>query len=206
MKIVNPLHIVFLVAVITSCAYSQSRQGQTISRPGKTDWRVFAPAGMGFRIEVPAKPHRNDDLYGDRDPEGYKLIRVYESSESSFANRAYQIIVLFPSRTRIEREGANKLAGLEFTIGGDDAEPESVSSIRLNGLKGTEFIYHLADADRLGHRKGWIIDARTRIFILIYAADSASGIESSEATRFFNRFKVFGIRATPNTRLERTRR
>jgi hypothetical protein len=89
-----------------------------------------------------------------------------------------------------EDRGRNKLAGLEFTIGGDDAEPASESNIVLNGLKGKEFIYHFPNDVRLGHRKGRIIDARTRIFVLIYATDSASGLEYSDAARFFSSFKV----------------
>lgn len=145
---------------------------------------------MGFKIEVPAKPHRNDDEYGDTDPKGYKLIRVYEPSKSSVSDSVYQIIVLVPSRTMRQTEDINALAGLEFTIGGDDAKPASESSINVHGLKGKEFIFHFPNAERLGHRKGRIIDARTRIFVLIYAANSASGLESSEATRFFNSFKV----------------
>jgi hypothetical protein len=193
LKIVNLLHIVFLIVVITACAYSQSRQGQTSSRAGKTGWQLFAPAGMGFSIEVPVKPNRNDDEYGDRDPKGYKLIRVYESSKSSVTGSVYQIIVLFPSRIMRQTEDTNALAGLEFTIGGDDAQPASQSSISVHGLKGKEFIYHFPRAERLGHRKGRIIDARTRIFVLIYAADSASGLESSEATHFFNSFKVSSV-------------
>lgn len=182
---------VILVAVITCWGQPQLVQGQKSSGAGGTSWTVFAPAGMGFRIEVPAKPLRNDTEYGDTDPKGYKLIRTYESSESSLAGRAFQIIVLVPSKTmQEENRGTNKIAGLEFTIGGDDARPISASNITVDGLQGKEFIYHLPDAERLSHRKGRIIDARRKLFVLIYATDSASGLESSDAARFFNSFKV----------------
>jgi hypothetical protein len=131
LKVVSSFCIVILVAG-SICS------GQTQSAPSeKTSWEVFAPAGMRFRIEVPAKPHRNDNEYGDTDPKGYKLIRVYEPCESCLTHSAYQIIVLVPSKSMQEKvRGMNKLAGLEFTIGGDDAEPASESNIVLNGLKG----------------------------------------------------------------------
>ena len=91
---------------------------------------------------------------------------------------------------RKENGGANKLGGLEFTIGGDDAKPAMESRIKVNGLDAKEFIYHFPDAETLGHRKGRIIDARTKIFILIYATNTASGLDSASAARFSNSFKI----------------
>ena len=94
---------------------------------------------MGFKIEVPSKPHRIDDLYGDTDPNGYSAIYSYAGSQSSPHRREYQIIVLIPSEGMLkENPRGNELGGLQFTIGGDDAEPTSQSSIRVNGLKGRD--------------------------------------------------------------------
>jgi hypothetical protein len=130
-------------------------------------------------------------LYGDTDPNGFKSVDVIGSRESRHANSAYQIIVLVPSEgMRKEEGGANKLSGLEFTIGGDDAEPASESLITVNGFNGKEFIYHFAGAESLGHRKGRIIDAQTRIFVLIYATNTPASLNSSAAARFFKSFKI----------------
>ena len=193
----NPLKVIgalatALILTIGCSGYAQTEQRRTKSnRIGKSSWQVFSPAGMGFRIEVPSKPHRIDDLYGDADPNGYSSIDVYGVSQSSPLRREYQIIVLVPSEGMLKEDSrGNKLGGLQFTIGGDDAEPTSQSSIRVNGLKGREFIYDFPNAEALGHRKGQIIDAGKKIFILIYATDASSDLNSSATGRFFMSFKT----------------
>ena len=178
-----------MLAIVCS-GYAQTKRASThSSRTGKSSWRVFAPRRMGFRIEFPAKPHRIDDLYGDT--EGYKSVDVYGVSQLVPIRKEYQVIVLVPSEEMSKgNPDENKLWGLKFTIGGDDAVPTRQSDIRVNGLKGKEFIYDFPDADALGHRKGRIIDARRRIFVLIYATNTASDLNSSAAARFFDSFKA----------------
>lgn len=181
MKLAN-IFSLGLVLTLAPCSLTQTR---------KSSWQVFAPAGRGFRIEVPSKPHPIKNEYGDIDPKGYKAIYVYGPKKSVSFKQAYEIIVLVPSLAmRKQNGGANKLGGLEFTIGGDDAEPARESPVKVNGLDAKEFIYHSPDAETLGHRKGRIIDARTKIFILIYATNTASGLDSPSATRFFNSFEI----------------
>lgn len=184
MKLVSALTVVLAVA---TCSGAQT-QGAKISR---SSWQVFAPPGLGFRIEVPSKPARIKNEYSDIDSKGYKSIYVYGPRESSRKTSAFEIIVLVPSDAmRKENSGVNKLGGLEFTIGGDDAEPTSQSPIKVDGLQGKEFIYHFPEAEKLGHRKGRVIDAKTRIFVLIYATNTASSLQSPAAARFFNSFKL----------------
>ena len=176
--------LVLAIALLVTCSVSAQTKRVPTSRAPKTKWQRFAPPGLGFGIDVPSKPQRIRDLYGDTDPKGFKSIDV-------FGSRVFQIIVLVPSTAMLqETKGENKLGGLEFTIGGDDAEPATESTINVNGLKGKEFIYHFPDAETRGHRRGRIIDARTRIFVLIYATKTASGLNSSAAVRFFNSFRV----------------
>ena len=183
MKVVS-LYITALLLTVSSLGYAQTKQ-----RP--VNWQVFSPPDKGFKIEVPAKPRRIDDLYGDTDSNGYKSIDVYGVSQSSPTRREYQIIVLVPSEgMRKEHPKGNELGGLEFTIGGDNAEPKSESDIKVGNFKGKELIYALTDAEALGHRKGRIIDAGTKVFVLIYATNAASDLSSSAAARFFNSFKV----------------
>jgi hypothetical protein len=184
LRTVSALSVALILAI---CACLQTQGAKT----AHSSWQVFAPAHLGFRIEVPSKPHRIENEYRDLDPKGYKSIFVYGPREPARVTTAYEIIVLVPSEAmRTASGGANKLGGMEFTIGGDDAEPASQASINVNGLVGKEFIYHSPDAKTLGHRKGRIIDAKARIFILIYAANTASGLKSSAAARFFNSFRV----------------
>jgi hypothetical protein len=172
---------------LAACACAQTLGAKT----SKSSWQVFAPTGLGFRIEVPSKPNRIKNEYGDIDQRGYKAIYVYGPRETSHRSSAFEIIVLVPSEAMSkESGGVNKLGGLEFTIGGDDAEPASQSTINVNGFQAKEFIYHFPQAKKLGHRKGRVIDAKTRIFILIYATNTASGLKSSAAVRFFNSFKL----------------
>jgi hypothetical protein len=183
--------ITALVVIISCWGQAQiKRNSKTPARANLSSWRVFAPLGMRFRIEVPSKPNRIDNLYGDKDPNGYKSIDVYGVSQTAPVVREYQIIVLVPSDgMRKENRAGNQLGGLEFTIGGDNAEPTSELSVTVNGFKGKEFIYDLRD-EPLGHRKGRIIDARTRIYVLIYATGDASDLNSSSAARFFGSFKT----------------
>jgi hypothetical protein len=176
-----------VVLGLAACACAQT-QGAKIS---KSSWQVFAPAGLGFSIEVPSKPARIKNEYGDIDPKGYKSIYVYGPRQTSRRTSAFKIIVLIPSDAMSQENGGiNKLGGLEFTIGGDDAEPTSRSSITVNGFKGKEFIYHFSEAEEFGHRIGRVIDAKTRIFVLIYATNTAVSLQSSAAARFFNSFKL----------------
>lgn len=184
LRLVSAFSVGFILA---TCAWAQTQGVKT----SKSSWQVFAPAGLGFRIEVPSKPARIENEYGDIDPKGYKSIYVYGPRETSHRTTTFEIIVLVPSEAmNKENGGANKLGGLEFTIGGDDAEPTSQSRINVNGLQGKEFIYHFPEAETLGHRKGRIIDAKTKIFVLIYATSTVSGLKSSAAARFFNSFKI----------------
>lgn len=176
---------------IACSGYAQNKRASTHpGRTGKSSWRVFAPRRMGFRIEFPAKPHRIDGLYADT--EGYKSVDVYGVSQLAPVRREYQVIVLVPSEGM--RKGDpdwNKLGRLKFTIGGDDnAKPTRQSDISVHGLKGKEFTYDFPANDALGHRLGQIIDARTRIFVLIYATNTASDLNSSAAARFFSSFKA----------------
>lgn len=90
---------------------------------------------------------------------------------------------------RKRHPNGNELGGLEFTIGGDNAEPTSQADIKVDGFKGKEFIYALT-GETFGHRKGRIIDVERKIFVLIYATNTASDLNSSAAARFFNSFKV----------------
>lgn len=171
---------------LASAVSSQTR------RDRKPVWQSFAPPGLGFKIDVPSKPQRVRGAFGDTDPNGYKSIDVFGGHASHNVGATYEIIVLLPSPgMRRENASRNELGGLEFTIGGDDAEPASELPIKMNGLHGKEFIYHFPDAKTLGHRKGRIIDAGRRVFVLIYATNTAAGLKSREATRFFNSFKVF---------------
>ena len=166
------------VTLLITCSVAAQTKRVPTRRVHKAPWQRFAPAGMGFKIDVPAKLRRISDLYGDTNPKGYKSIDVFGSPESPQISSAYQIIVLVPSQTMLqETNGRNELGGLQFTIGGDDAEPASESTIDVNGFKGKEVIYHFPDTETLGHRKGRIIDARTKVFILIYATNAASDLK-----------------------------
>jgi hypothetical protein len=179
-----------LMLAIVCSGYAQTKRASTPpSRAGKSSWRVFAPRRMGFRIEFPAKPHRIDGEYADT--EGYKSVDVYGVSQLA-PRREYQVIVLVPA-DGIHKEDPdwNKLGRLKFMIGGDDnAIPTRQSDISVPGLKGKEFTYDFPANDALGHRKGQIIDARTRIFVLIYGTNTASDLNSSAAARFFHSFKA----------------
>src|ERR1044072_5074965 len=180
------MKVVFIAALlltVSSFGYAQTKR-----RPAH--WQGFSPIGKDFKIDVPTKPRRIYDLDGDTDPNGYKSIDVYGVSQLSPIRREYQIIVLVPSEgVGKEHPEGNELGGLEFTIGGDNAEPKSQTDIKVGNFKGKELIYAL-EGEEFGHGRGRIIDAGKTIFILIYATNTASDLSSSAAARFFSSFQV----------------
>jgi len=170
-------------------ASSKSRNGPTPTRGShKVTWQSFAPRGCGFSISMPVKPQRIRDWIGDQDPNGYKSVDAF-GSEFRRPLSAFVVVALLPSDAMLKEDGGhNNLKGLEMLIGGDDAEPASRLPIKVHGLSGTEFIYHSREEHR--HVRGRVIDGGRRIFVLIYAADEATSLNSVAARRFFSSFKV----------------
>ena len=146
----------------------------------QSNWRVFSPPDKSFRIETPVLLNRIDDMYGDTSPEGYKAIDVFGGKSKS--QGSFLIVILTPSEEmRRKNPNGNEIGGLEFVIGGDNAQPLKEKAIIVRGLKGKEFIY-----DR---SRGQILDAGERIFILAYVGRNAKNLTSPAATRFFNSFR-----------------
>ena len=146
----------------------------------QSSWRVFSPPDKSFRIETQVLLNRIDDMYGDTSPGGYKAIDVFGGKSKS--QGSFLIVILTPSEEmRREHPNGNELGGLQFMIGGDDAQPLNEKAIIVRGLKGKEFIY-----DR---SRGRILDAGERIFILAYVGRNAQDLTSPAATRFFNSFQ-----------------
>jgi hypothetical protein len=164
--------IASLVLSVASTSHAQS------------SWRVFSPPDKSLRIETPVPLSRIDNLYGDKSPDGYKAIDVFGGASKS--RGSFLIVILTPSEEmRSKHPNGNEIAGLEFVIGGDDAEPLSEKVINVQGLKGKEFIYGL-DGKRT---RGRILDAGERIFVLVYGSRKAKDNTSPSATRFFDSFQ-----------------
>lgn len=169
-----------LILFGTFISYAQTKPHSSTSKSTtQNGWRVFSPPDGSFRIETPVSLSRIDDMYGDDSPEEYKTIDVFGGESKS---QSILIVVLTPSeKMRREHPNGNELGGLEFVIGGDDAEPLSEKLINVQGLKGKEFIYN--------RRRGQILDAGERIFVIVYAGKNAKNLNSLSATKIFGSFQ-----------------
>jgi hypothetical protein len=186
MKLVCAGPIVLFVAFAAS---GQSKERPVLTHRGhKVTWQLFAPRGVGFSISVPAKPQRIRDWISDNDPNGYESIDAF-GGEYRRRHAAFAVVALLPSAAMLKEDGdRNELKGLEFLIGGDDAEPASRLPIKVNGLTGTEFVYHFPEEGR--HVRGRVIDGGRRVFVLIYGAKAAASLNSATARRFFDSLKL----------------
>jgi hypothetical protein len=164
-----------VVILVASLILSAALDGHA-----QSNWHVFSPPDKSFRIETPVLLNRIDDMYGDSSPEGYKAIDVFGGESKS--QGSFLIVTLTPSEEmRRKNPNGNEIGGLEFVIGGDNAQPLKEESIIVRGLKGKEFIYESS--------RGQILDAGERVFILAYVGRNAKNLTSPAATRFFNSFR-----------------
>lgn len=162
---------ILVVSLVLSAALVSAAQ---------SSWRVFSPPDKSFRIETPVLLNRIYDMYGDTSPDGYKTVDVFGGASKS--QGSFLIVVLTPSEEmRSKNPNGNELGGLEFVIGGDDAQPLEEKAIIVGGFKGKEFVY-----DR---SRGRILDAGERIFILAYGGKNSKSPTSPTITRFFNSFR-----------------
>ena len=158
-------------------------------------WRIYSPRRDNFSVRLPAPLRRVTFFEGKhgasngRGARGQKGIRFYATQQTSPRVREYGIVVIEDSEERRSILGDDRIGGLEFLIGGDDAEPTSESDVRVNGLAGKEFVYGKAIAEGT-YTRGRIFDIGHRTYVLVFRAKAAEDLVSSDATRFFDSFRL----------------
>jgi hypothetical protein len=159
------------------------------------NWRTYSPPDNSFTIEVPALMRRVTWFEGQHgietepDPDIDKSVTPFAALQSEPQVREYGVVVLdgkskeLPSKNREDR-----IAGLWFLIGGDDATPTNERIVRVSGFNGKEYVYAKEISDER-YTRGRIIDAGEKIYVIVFVAKTAEDLNSSDAERFLNSFR-----------------
>ncbi len=182
--------MLFAILVLVPVSHAQTKLRQSISTCSANNrWHRFFPLDKSFSVETPCALRRMKDELSDSDPNGYKSITIYQAGFSKPKSLAYGIVVLIPSEgMRKENPKGNELGGLQLFIGGSHRDPATETLINVEGMAGKELIYDLTEYEDGGYRKGHIIDAGERIYILSFRGNKAEDLSSALAMRFFNSF------------------
>jgi hypothetical protein len=146
---------------------------------------MWSPPDKSFTIEVPEKLRAKKGEYEDLDHERYKSIKLFGSSSKDGPDVIFQIVILELSDKRVA-DSNDKLAGLEFLIGGDNENPTKDSKIIIDGLNAREVVF--AGSNKC--RKGLIIDGDARIFVLGMIVKNCESLNQAPAKRFFESFQL----------------
>jgi hypothetical protein len=146
---------------------------------------MWSPPDKPFTIEVPEKLKEKKGEYDDLDHERYKSIRLFGSSPKGGHDVIFQIVILELSGKRVA-DSNDKLAGLEFLIGGDSESPTKESKLIADGLNAREVVF----AGPNQCRKGLIIDGDARIFVLGIIGKNCESLTQAPAKRFFESFQL----------------
>ena len=154
---------------------------------GSVNCKVWSPPDKSFKVDVPVKLQEVKGEYDDLSREKYESIQLFGSSEKDSTDRGmtFQIVILQLTE-KARRSSANKLQGLEFLIGGDEDKPTRDSGVKIDGLNARELLY----SSSTSCRKGLIVDAGNRIYVLGLAVTACEGLNSSVAKRFFESFRI----------------
>jgi hypothetical protein len=146
---------------------------------------MWSPPDKSFTIEVPEKLKEKKGEYDDLDHQRYKSIKLFGSSPKGSQDMIFQIVILELSDKRVA-DANDKLAGLEFLIGGDNEKPTKESKMLVDGLNAREVVF--AGSNKC--RKGLIVDGDSRIFVLGIIGNNCESLTQAPAKRFFESFQL----------------
>lgn len=157
-------------------------------------WRTYSPPDNSFSIELPAPMRRVTWFEGkhgaeiEPDPDVDKDVISYAAIQSEPKAREYGVVVINGKSKEISSKGrGDRVDGLWFLIGGDDATPTSERSVRVNGFIGREYVYAKEISDER-YARGRIVDTGENIYVIVFVAQAAEDLTSSDAERFLNSF------------------
>lgn len=147
--------------------------------------KMWSPPDKSFTVEVPERLRAKKAEYDDWNHERYKSIKLFGSSPRGGQDLIFQIVILELS-DKGARDSNEKLAGLEFLIGGDDERPTKESKVTIDGLNAREIVF----AGSKKCRKGLIIDGDARIYVLGMIVTNCESLNQAAAKRFFESFRL----------------
>src|SRR5215210_355333 len=181
-----------LSLIITSLPLAETDAGvgsqDTSSQAG---WRVFSPPDKAFTVEMPSEPqHDSDDPLSDAALTGEGYTAIGGSSGLSF----YTIDILCTDKLKAKGIEANALLdALVEMMAGAPHKIVSKSNVEVDGLPGREFVSSNTRGN--DYSKGRLINADSRIYMMVVITDSVEALSDAGVTRFLNSFHV---RRAPN--------
>lgn len=149
-------------------------------------WRVFSPPDKTFTVELPGEPqHDSDDPISDDALTG----ESYTALDASLNLRFYSINII--CTTQLKAKGVRMDAITDLLMGGattNSGRRFSKSKIVVDGLPGYEFVSFKADGQ--DYVRGRLVDADSRIYILMVVSDEAKDVPSPSVIRFLNSFHL----------------
>ncbi len=174
MNILTPLLVTLLL----------STMGPEHCQKSNPNANMWSPPDNSFKVEVPVRLREIEGEYADLYHDRYKSIKLFGSRPSDSNEMIFQVVILELSDKELQSH--NKLDGLEFLIGGDDARPTKETVLAVDGLNSRELLF----ADSSGCRKGLIIDGGSRIYVLGLRVKRCDNLNLAPAKRFFESFRV----------------
>jgi hypothetical protein len=158
-------------------------------------WRTQSPCDNKFSVELPVPLYEVGWFEGKHGPsfepdEDFdKGGAAYVALQETPVKRQYGIVVLDASQEARDEYRRGDFGGNYFIIGGDDATPTSEEIVRVNGLRGREYVYAQAITEDT-YTRGRIFYAAGRLYIVVFVAATAEDLMSAEATRFLDSFRI----------------
>lgn len=147
--------------------------------------RIWSPPDNSFTIEVPVNLREIKGEYNDESKERFRSIKLFGTSEAEASFGVFEVVILDLSKK--EQFNLNgKLKGLEFLIGGDDQNPTRETVVRVDGLPAREVLFVSPGKCR----KGLMIDAGDRIYVLGLVVNVCEDLDTASAKRFFKTFHL----------------
>lgn len=167
------------------------------------DWQVYSSSDDQFTVEVPSAVRiiktaasKNEAGLDPNQRESLaSYISSYEDTAASPQDSKFRVFVIdgqaniFNSLSR-----DNLLTYLSVMLIGDDDEPEPTSEtvIKLNGLRGKEYIwakerivFEYGSSNAI-FKRGRIFDSGNKIYVIVFVGRNTDELRSPTAARFLN--------------------
>lgn len=141
--------------------------------------KVWVAPNNVFSVDVPVELKLVDAELTDNDPEGYEKSSLFNGANKSLN---FKVVIIELREKDAKSRTEDKLAGLEFVLGGDDDHEFSAEFLKIQGLNSKEIVY------KNQNNKGLMIDAGDKIYILGVTTKNRKDLNSKLANRFFKSF------------------
>jgi hypothetical protein len=185
--VIEPVSLPGLTFAGFPSAETETRAGFDLHQgSAQAGWRPFSPPDKAFTVELPSEPqHDSDDPLSDAALTGETYTAMDVSTGLSF----YTINILCTERLKAKGVEPNSLLdGLVEMMAGAPHKLVSKSRVEVDGLPGREFVY--ANERGNDYSKGRLINADSRVYMLMIVADNVEALSDAGVKRFLNSFHV----------------